>query len=203
METDKPITEHESLAIINQMIRRAQQGVTDNGFYFLIWGWLVFISAVTCWFMVVVFPTPLNWLPWAILMPLGGIACAIYGRNQKKKERVKTYTDSVVRYVNIAFGVCLGIILLVLSQVAGWEIGYAMLMMIYGCWLFICGGIMKFNALIIGGIINWCCSVTAIVLHALDKNPRYEIILLLAFAVLAGYIIPGHMLKAKYNRENA
>ncbi|HLG03621.1 MAG TPA: hypothetical protein VI731_08505 [Bacteroidia bacterium] len=201
METEKPLTEHASLALIDQMIRRAQKGVADNGFYFLLWGWLVFIAAIACYIMVVIYQTDLNWLPWAILMPVGGIASAVYGQRQEKTERAKSYTGSVLKYVNIACGVSLGIVLLFLSQLANWTIAYSMLMMIYGCWLFISGGVMRFRPLIIGGIINWCCAVVGLLLLIDRSSPHYEIILLLAFAVLAGYIIPGHLLNARYNRE--
>jgi hypothetical protein len=69
-------------------------------------------------------------------------------------------------------------------------------MMVYGMWLFISGGALKFKPLVIGGIINFGCAIAGFYIHT------YELILLLSFAVLAGYIIPGHLLNAKFKRQN-
>ena len=69
-----------------------------------------------------------------------------------------------------------------------------MVMMVYGFWLFISGGALKFKPLIIGGVINW-------VLAAFSFFIGFEQQLItLALAVLLGYIIPGHMLKNKFSK---
>ncbi|TND09114.1 MAG: hypothetical protein FD123_1517 [Bacteroidetes bacterium] len=196
MDTDeKPLNEQASLALINRMINSAQQGVSDNGFYFLLWGWLVFAAAMGNWTLIHVFPTELNWLPWAILMPLGGIVSGIYGWKVERKKKVKTYADEVMDYVAAAFLIALFSVLFVFSWKLGWATTYPFIMIIYGIWLFVSGGVLKFRPLIYGGLINFACAIGSLWIHS------YHMILVLAFAVLAGYIIPGHLLKAKYNRE--
>ena len=71
---------------------------------------------------------------------------------------------------------------------------YPMVMMVYGIWLFISGGAIKFKPLIAGGIVNWILCIVAFFVS-------FEIqLLLLALAVLLGYIIPGHMLKSRYQK---
>jgi hypothetical protein len=199
MENDKPLSETESLALIQTKIQKAQGAVSDNGFYFLLWGWLVFIAAISQYIMVRFIPTDLNGLPWAILMPLGGIISGVRGYRHGKKEKVKTYTGEMLGYASIAFGVSLFIVLFFGSINQGWVKVYPMIMMVYGMWLFISGGALKFKPLIIGGIIDWCCSVGA---FYIPESHSIELVPLLAFAVLAGYIIPGHLLNAKYKREN-
>jgi len=192
---EKQLNEQESLALIQRMIQSAQKGVGDSGFYFLLWGWLVFVASASCYTFVKLELYEYAWWPWAILMPLGGIASFIYGWKVESKKKVKTYADGVLDYVAIAFGASLLITLAFLSQSVGWAKTYPVIMMIYGSWLFISGAALKFRPLIIGGIVNWCCAIGGFFIKT------EELILLLSFAVLAGYIVPGHLLKAQYERE--
>ena len=113
----------------------------------------------------------------------------------KKKEKVKTYVDDFVKYALIAFLVCLTMVLFNMNKL-GLNC-YPMLMMVYGMWLFISGGSLKFRPLIIGGITNWIIAFAALYV---DFNMQ---LLLLALAVLTGYIIPGHMLSNRYKRNNS
>jgi hypothetical protein len=193
---DKPLNETESLALISSMIKRTEGTLTDNGFYFLLWGWLVFVASSVQYILIRCGQPEISNYTWAILMPLGGIISAIHGRKDEKKKKVKTYTDEMLSYALFAFGAALFIVLIFMSINGGWQLAYPMIMMVYGMWLFMSGGILKFRPLMIGGIINFACSIAGFYSHSI------ELILLLSFAVLAGYIIPGHMLNAKFKREN-
>lgn len=193
---DQPINEQESLRIIHAMINKTQGRVSDNGFYFLLWGWLVFVAAISQYTLLKIYHSEMNGLPWAILMPLGGLVSGIRGWRDGKKERVKTYTGEMLGYSGIAFGAGLAIVLVFMSVNGGWLLAYPMIMMVYGMWLFVSGGALKFKPLMIGAVIDWLCSIGSFYVKT------EEIILVLAFAVLAGYIIPGHLLNLKYKREN-
>ncbi len=66
----------------------------------------------------------------------------------------------------------------------------------YGMPTVLSGVILKFNPLKVGGI---CCWVLAI----LSTLVMYEFqLLLIALAVVAAWIIPGYLLKAKFKKEN-
>lgn len=196
MNNEKPLSETESLALISSMIKKTQGGLQDNGFYFLLWGWLVFVASAGQYVLLKMgYPEESNY-SWAILMPLGGIISAVRGAREGKKQRVKTYTDDMLRSVLIAYLVALFITLIFMSIHGGWELAYPMVMVVYGMWLFISGSVLKFKPLIIGGLINFTCAIGGFYIHT------FELILLLSFAVLAGYIIPGHLLNAKFKREN-
>jgi hypothetical protein len=196
MDNEKPLNETESLALISSMIKKTQGSLQDNGFYFLLWGWLVFCaSSIQYVLLKMEMPEASNYT-WAILMPLGGIISGVRGWKDGKKSRVKTYTDELLNYALIAFTTALFIVLIFMSMHGGWQLAYPMIMMVYGMWLFISGGALKFKPLVIGGIINFGCAIAGFYIHT------YELILLLSFAVLAGYIIPGHLLNAKFKRQN-
>ena len=45
--SEKTLTEQESLLLIGQMIQHTKQTVQENGFIFLLWGWLVFAASIS------------------------------------------------------------------------------------------------------------------------------------------------------------
>jgi hypothetical protein len=79
---NKELNEMEALEIIEQMINRTKQQISDNGFYWILWGWLVFISAITDYTLLVFFDHPNHALVWGILMPLGGVITAIASKKE-------------------------------------------------------------------------------------------------------------------------
>ena len=189
-QKEQELSEKESLAVILNMIQAAKTGIKDNSFYYLLWGWLVFIASITQYFLLA-FDKAYASLPW-MLMPVGGIITGIYSYRQKKTQHVKTYVDEFMRYVLTAFMASLLIVL-----ACQFRLGlstYPMIMLVYGIWLYISGGIIRFRPLMAGGIINWGFATGALFV---DFKMQ---LLFLAMAVLLGYIIPGHLLKRKHSR---
>ena len=182
----------ESLHFIEKMIRTAQEKVEDSSFYFLLWGWSVFIASMMQFYLLQI-NYEYNFIGWVILMPLSGIITFIYSaREDKNKPKVKTYVNDIMQYVMISFVVTLFIVLFFQSKL---QLNtYPMVLLIYGVWLFVSGGALKFKPLIAGGIINWALAVVSFF------QPFNIQLLLLAIAVLLGYIIPGHILKSHYKK---
>jgi hypothetical protein len=196
METkEKELTGEESLQIISEMIAAAKTGIRDDGFFYLLWGWLVFSSSISQYILLYGLHSEYNILPWLILMPLGGVVSSIYGRKLKRKKKVKTFLDQFMGYALIAFLVSLFSVLFLMNVTKSPTVAYPLIMMVYGAWLFISGGALKFKPLMIGGCINWILSIAAMFVDF-----QWQL-LILALAVLLGYIIPGHMLKAGYQQE--
>lgn len=192
---DKNFTPEQSLQLIQQMIVEAKKELSDNGFLYLLWGWLVFISAAGNYMMLQMNITN-AFITWPILMPLGGIISMIYGISQRKKNKrqAKTIIDHVMSYVWMAFGVCLLVTLLISSKI-GWETAYPFIMLLYGIGTFISGGVMKFKPLIIGGIVCWAGGALAFFVDF-----EFQLLILIVVIVVA-YIIPGHILKSQYKKN--
>jgi hypothetical protein len=193
--SEKEMSGEESLRLITEMIQTAKSGLRDNGFFYLFWGWLVFVASLSQYILLVVLKSDYNGIPWLILMPLGGIVSAVYGARKKKAMRVKTYLDQFMGYALIAFLVSLLTVLFYMAYTQNPQMAYPLIMMVYGAWLFISGGALKFKPLLWGGCINWTLSIVSMFVVFQSQ------LLLLALAVLLGYIIPGHMLKASYNKQ--
>lgn len=191
MDTNETMTEQQGFDIIQRMINSAKQDLGDKSFYYLWWGWLVFIASV-CQFVLIQLNYNNSGMVW-LLMPLGAIVSGIYSSRERKKERVKTYFDEFNKNVLVAFLVSLFIVLIFM-----WKLQlncYPMVMMIYGVWLYISGGALRFKPIMWGGVINWLLAVAA---FFFDFKIQ---LLLLAAAVLFGYIIPGYMLKVRYQNS--
>lgn len=191
------MTEDKAFEIIEQMITNAKREAADNGFYFMLWGYLVFISALIDYFLLIA-NHPNHTMVWGILMPLGGVVSIIMGRLEKKKQKVTTYVDEVLKHVMVAYVVCLLIVCLIMpisNNNWHWRSFYPTLMIVYGFGLYATGGIIKFKPLQFGAISIWLCAIAAYFV-------TYDWQLLcLATAVLSGFIVPGHMLNLRFKRN--
>lgn len=188
--TQHELSGQESFAVIQKMINTVKADINDGSFYYLFWGWLVFIASAAN-FILILIGYENDWLPWMILMPAGGIITMIYSYRVERKRKISTYMDDFLKYVIIAFLVSLFIVLAFIPKLL--LNAYPMVMIIYAIWLFVSGGAIQFKPLIIGGIINWMLGIAAFFV-SFDMQ-----LLLLATAVFLGYIVPGHILKAKFS----
>ena len=192
METEKEMNSEESILLIQRMINTAKEDLEDSSFYYLVWGWLVFVACIIH-FILINISFHNQSIGWMVLMPLGAILTSVYGYRQGKKQRALSYIDDLMKYVLISFFVSLFMVLAFMNKLG--LATYPMVMLIYGIWLFISGGALKFRPLIIGGIINWILAIAA--LFVLFEQQ----LIILAAAVFLGYIIPGHMLRIKYKKR--
>jgi hypothetical protein len=195
METpDKPLTGPESLHLIQQMIQAAKEDLSDHSFDFLFWGWLVLAAALAHYALLLAgYAQP--WLPWS-LMPLGGVVTGIYHYRQEKRRRVHTPINDFLGFFWLGMGVMLFIIV-GFGATQGWQQAYPLLIALYGLGTFVSGGALRFRPLIYGGSACWLLATAAFLVDFPTQ------LLLLAAAVVVAYIVPGHLLKARFRRGHA
>jgi hypothetical protein len=68
-------------------------------------------------------------------------------------------------------------------------------MILYGMATFISGGLLNFRPLILGSLFSFLAAIVSVFLQ------NEEQFICLAFSVLCSYIIPGHLLRAKFRSE--
>lgn len=185
---EKEINLSESLSIIQSMVNKTQRQFSDDSFYYIMWGWLVLAASIIHFVLMQfnIVQAPMVWL----LMPVGGIISMIYGAKQSKKEKVKTYVNTYMSYLWIAMGIAMLVVLGMGFRLE--DKTYPILILIYGIGTFVSGGLLSFRPLIIGGIICFVLSVSSFFVVF-----QYQL-LFIATAMLVSYIIPGHLLKAKF-----
>ncbi|HYV91790.1 MAG TPA: hypothetical protein VE978_08405 [Chitinophagales bacterium] len=193
---EKEINEQESLEIISQMIQSAKVALSNDGIFYLLWGFAVFIAAIAQFIMLQIGISN-DGLVWPVVTVAAGIASAFVGRRRAHKIRVKTFVEEAIDYTWMAFGISLFIVLVFGYRNMNWESVYPMMMILYGIGTFISGGALRFRPLKAGGLFCWACAVAAFFVPFLYQ------LLIISAAVLFGFIIPGFMLRSRYKREAA
>ncbi|HTR29497.1 MAG TPA: hypothetical protein VMH27_09510 [Puia sp.] len=189
----EPLTPEESLLVIRSMIEKTKTSVADNSFYFLLWGWLVFIAALLQYILVVYVRTPLNGMAWN-LMFIGFIVSIIRGARARPK-RVRTYVDEGLRHIWECVVILQIVIVLIYFKRGDWEHCYVFFILSYSIGCFLTGRLLRFAPLVWGAFACWAIAV----LMTYTDTPTN--MLLTAAAVLASYIVPGYLLRAQYKHQ--
>lgn len=183
--------EQDSLRVIHEMIENSKAKISDNGFFYLLWGWLVLIASISN-FILLKIGFEQAWLPWPILMIGGGVISGIAVYRIGKKAKVITFFDKAIIYLWYGFVVTL-IIILVTANFGrmSWTVTNTLIIALYGLGTFVSGGILKFRPLIFGGVFCWIISLVTLFI------PELYSLLMVALSIIVAYLIPGYMLKAR------
>ncbi len=188
---EKELNEQQSIDIIKEMINSARKEIKEDGFLYMLWGWLVLAAALGEYFLLRSGYAQ-HYITWPVLMIGGAIVSIIYGKNQSKKKKAKTLIDRFMSYLWSGFVISLLIVLFSMSRI-GIEAAYPIILILYGLGTYVSGGALKFTPLIIGGIACWILALVAFF-------NGFEIqLLLISAGILVAYIIPGHLLRSSYN----
>ena len=184
-----------SLMLIESMIRTAKNRFSDNGHLYLLWGWVVLICSVGHFAAIQwnLFGHP-EWiwgLTWVALLYQ-----TVYLIRLKKKIRVSTYTDDILKAIWLVFVGCGLLLAVVVGRLGDWNTMYPLILMLYGIPTILSGTVLRFKPLVWGGIICWMLCMVSVFLPL-----RYNL-LMVSLAVIAAWIIPGYMMKQKFAKEN-
>jgi hypothetical protein len=180
----------QSLQVIQTMIQKTRSSVADNSFFFLLWGWLIFIAALLQYVLYVIVQTNANGAAWS-LMSIGFVVSIIRAARQKTVP-VRTYVDDGFANIWICIVIVQALIAFAFFRRGGWENCYTFFILLYSVGSFLTGRLLKFAPLIWGAITCW---VLAILTTFVGFQTN---MLLMAAAVLLGYIVPGHLLRREY-----
>ncbi len=195
----------ESLRLIEQMIGRARAAERDSGRGWILWGWLLFLASIVHYGLIKA-DIHEGTLVWQVF----GISAAmvvVYEQFLRKYFvkpviKVKTYTNELVNKIGVAFFISLAIMVYGNSQLdlnnAGLNFGY--LLLLYGFWMFIHGSAFRYRLLIIGALINWTGAFT---IFYFKEKLGAEVLLVHAFCVAMGYLVPGHIALIKYGKSDS
>ncbi|RFS14264.1 hypothetical protein [Emticicia sp. C21] len=190
---EKPITRNESLLIIESMIETTKKKITKlDSYYSLMWGYLVLIASFLNYYLLSTGYGNQSYLAWC-LMIVGAVASLALGLKQKKSQKISTYFDKVLIFLWSGFMICI-LILILNMQFINFQI-IPLILLLYGIALFVNGGILKFTPQIIGAIVAWIGCFIAF------RVEMKEQLLVTAAVVVIAYIIPGHILFNKAQKN--
>ena len=185
----------DSLLLIDSMINQAKNRFSENGFLYLLWGWLILFCSTGHFILLKLQLFKHPEIIWASCW-LAVIFQIVYLVRKKKKETVKTYSDEIIGNIWMCFGICMMVLSIIVSRNNLWMYMYPIILMLYGIPTFLSGVAMQFKPLKIGGISCWALAILSTFIL-----PIYYL-LLLAAAVLIAWIIPGYLLRKKFKNQN-
>jgi hypothetical protein len=175
----------ESLAIITRMIAQTQGNMRGGSFYFILWGWIGMLGFIGHYLLQVYTDMAHPYIIWLIAIP-GWIISFVYGARQARNRGVSNYSDKMIMWTWIAFGITL---ILIIFSGQYYSLISPTIIALAAMATFITGVIIKFKPLIYGAGSLWVFAAVA-----LAVTPTTGL-LVCALAVLTGYLIPGYMLK--------
>ena len=185
----------DSLLLIDSMINQAKNRFTENGFLYLLWGWVIFVCAIFHFTAIKLnlFKNPeMVWMiTWAVV-----VFQIIYLVKAKKKEKVKTYSDGIIDAIWICFGVCMFVLTIVMGRLNLWMYMNSLVLLFYSIPTFLSGFVMRFTPLKLGGVACWLLAIASTFVTSVYH------LLLIAMAVLIAWIIPGYLLRKKFKNQN-
>lgn len=214
-DTENQLTEKESLDLIAQMINRAKDSYYDTGISAMMWGLVITIcSLVTLSEIQFGYQLPIDiyWLTIVAVVPQ-----VIISIREKKKRKVKTYGDEYMKYVWLAFGISIFLMIIIINVILNvgdsvqvnydvihvkgtqfkfYEYISSLFLLLYGIPTFITGAACRFKLMSWGGILCWACCIAA-----LFTEVRIDM-LLIAFSAIMAWLIPGIVMQKEYRKAN-
>jgi len=195
---EEKFTPEQSLELIGQMINKAKNKFGENGHLYLLWGWAILACGLAQFILAYYVKWEHHYMVW-FLTWLVFIYQMIYLARQKKREKVKTYTDDIIKIVWITFVVLMFLFGFLFGKLMGEEYYKFFnpgILALYGMPTVLSGAILKFRPLVIGGIVCWILSIISTYI------PFQYQLLLLSAAVIAAWIIPGYLMRKRFKQNN-
>jgi hypothetical protein len=183
----------ESIEIIKRMIEGSKARLNENGFIYLFWGWLILVCALAQFVLLQAELYAYNYYPYFLVIPAG-----IYtGISEARKHR--NSQGSYIHKLMAALWIPLGFNLAIVGFFSGPVIGISptpFLLIFLAIGATVSGGALRFPALIWGGII---CNLVG---FAAFLTPSLYQPLLLGAGIIAADLVPGYMLRKKFQMNH-
>ena len=196
MENDEKILNpEESLRVIRETIDLAKNTIRENGFHFLLWGWLVVLACVADYYLDVVLQNPKHFMAWISMTVIGVPAAIIY--EWRRDRKYPTSSNTVREWygkVWMAFGVSLFIVIALTVRAQVSPVPY--ILVLVGFATFVSGSLLRFTPLIFGAVAMWAGALACLLLNYQEQ------LLAQAVATVVGYLIPGYLLNAQARNKH-
>jgi hypothetical protein len=182
---ENKLSPSDSLKLITDVISKTRDNIKTQSFCFLLWGWLIAAASILFYILQQFTSSKLFFLPFPLLVVPGIIVTLIYfNRSSYASE---TYLTGFLRQLWLVLGISF-IIVVLISLLEGLA-PFTFTLVIAGIGTLVSGLVMRFKPLIFGGIIFLLMAIgSAFVRDSVTP-------LLQGIAVVAGYLIPGYLLK--------
>jgi hypothetical protein len=193
--SDQQLSNEKSMEIIHQMINQAKTNITDSGLSWLLWGTMIMLASLSTYIFMSIGAANI-FLGWNIF-GIVTIILLLYGVLRPKKKPVRTYVDDLMKFVDLGFIISLFSVIFAINVAVSANGGFGFFLMIFAFFMLIKGGAVRSKSLMVGAAVNWAGAIAMFI----NKEFKYDM-LIMAGAVLIGYIIPGILLWLDHRRSN-
>src|ERR1051325_1728372 len=99
---EENFSQQDSLLLIESMIKKAKNRFGENGFLYLLWGWVILFCSLSQFVLHYFVHYERHYLVWMTTWLALGVQF-IYIYRKRRRKRVSTYTEDILRYVWITF----------------------------------------------------------------------------------------------------
>ncbi|MDB5111678.1 MAG: hypothetical protein JWR67_2792 [Mucilaginibacter sp.] len=175
----------QSLQMITEVIARTKENIKNHSFLFLLWGWLITVASFSFFILHTYTAFKLFFLPFPVLA-LTGIIISVLHFTGKQYES-ETYLGYYLKRLWVVLGI--SFILVVFINLITTQLPFTYTLLIGGIGTTVSGLVLRFRPLVLGGILFLLSSVASVFTPDAYKP------LLQGIAFIAGYLIPGYLLK--------
>ncbi|MFN0214762.1 MAG: hypothetical protein ACKVT2_10945 [Saprospiraceae bacterium] len=187
-QTEKTLSPQESLRVIRETIDLAKRSFRDNGFHFLLWGWLVVLASMIHWYLLVNRLHPNPEIAWAVMVVIGMPAALIREWLRSKQTQAQTPNLFHRMYGLIWLGYGISMVLSIPLAISNGISPVPFILVLTGFATFLSGIILSFKPLVFGAVAIWAGA-----LWCLFLSPEQQLLVQAASAVF-GYLLPGYLL---------
>jgi hypothetical protein len=187
MNIEQSLTPKESLDIIARAILRTKENIRDLSFCFLLWGWILTVASLTSFGLLTFTGSQYGFLPFPVLALGGVVITVVYLAKKIKRSDTESYVNYFLIRLWVVVGLCFPVSVFVSTAQGLHPATFALLLA--GLGTLVSGLVMVFRPLTIGGTVFLLSAIAS--LYVSQENT----LLLVAGAVLLGYLIPGYLLK--------
>lgn len=188
---EKSLSPQESLRVIRETIDLARHSFHENGFHFLLWGWLVVFASVANYYFVEVHPVPNPGSAWMIMVIIGMPVAMFREWRRSKQEKTRNIVHDWYGMIWLGFGISM---LLVIPMAVSHGLSpVPFILVLVGFATFMSGILLRFKPLLFGAAVIWAAA-----LWCLFLTPSQHLLAQAGSAIL-GYLLPGYLLNQQSN----
>ncbi|MFN0034632.1 MAG: hypothetical protein ACKVUS_06170 [Saprospiraceae bacterium] len=184
--TEKALTPQQSLRVIQETIDVAKRSFQENGFHFLLWGWLVVLASAAHWYLLVNRLHPHPEMAWAIMVVIGMPAALIREWLRSKKERSSNRIHEWYGLIWLGYGISMAISIPLAVRNGLSPVPF--ILVLTGFATFMSGSLLGFKPLVFGAATFWAGALWCFFLSP-DQH-----LLAQAGCTVLGYLLPGYLL---------
>jgi hypothetical protein len=187
MNIEQSLTPKESLDIIARAILRTKENIRDLSFCFLLWGWILTVASLSSFGLLAFTSSQYSFLPFPVLALGGVVITVVYLARRIKRSDTESYVNYFLIRLWVVVGLCFPVGVFV-SRAQGLHPA-TFTLLLAGLGTLVSGLVMGFRPLAIGGAVFLLSSIASV--YVSQENT----LLLIAGAVVLGYLVPGYLLK--------